>query len=70
MYAERLAAKYGLEIDTEHFEGLVFIYQAGRPGGMPGCCKIFTREEIDSHPDIESEFVAMAIESIWSDSNN
>lgn len=69
MYTEKLAAKYGLEIDTEHFEGLVFIYQSGRPNGTPGYCKIFTQKEIDSHPDIESEFAAIAVEALWSDNN-
>jgi hypothetical protein len=66
MYAEKLAAKYGLEIDTEHFDGLVFVYRAGSENSL-GYCKIFTQAEIDSHPDIESEFAEMAIKAIWTD---
>lgn len=64
MYVEKLAAKYGLEIDTESFEGLVIVSRVGSPN-TPSLCKIFTRREIESDPDIESKFASIAIESLW-----
>jgi hypothetical protein len=68
MSIKSIAEKYGLLIDEEHFEGLVFVYSRGSEK-IPGYCKIYTKIEFESNPNIELEFAEMAIKSLWTDNN-
>lgn len=69
MCAKELAAKYGLQIETEHFEGLVFVFKPGDESGGLGYCKVFTAGEIESLPNLEEEFAEIAVRSLWEEND-